>query len=204
MWEKTARNFVPDPGYSMSIQFGKGAMIMKFKITGKNFDVTDALKERVNKKLGKLEKFFNPQTEAQVTMSIQRNRHILEVTIPFGGVTLRAEVAGDDMYACIDKAEDILERQIRKYKTKLAKRLHSGAFEQLDAFRADTFVEEETEFKVVKTKKFAVKPMPVEEAILQMNLLGHEFYMFSNAETNQVNVVYKRKDGNYGLIEPEF
>lgn len=182
----------------------KGAMIMKFKITGKNFDVTDALKERVNKKLGKLEKFFNPQTEAQVTMSIQRNRHILEVTIPFGGITLRAEVTGDDMYACIDKAEDILERQIRKYKTKLAKRLHSGAFEQPDAFRADTHVEEETEFKVMRTKKFAVKPMPVEEAILQMNLLGHEFFMFSNAETNQVNVVYKRKDGNYGLIEPEF
>jgi putative sigma-54 modulation protein len=188
----------------MSILFGKGAMIMKFKITGKNVDVTDALKERVSKKLGKLEKFFNPQTEAQVTMSIQKNRHILEVTIPFGGMTLRAEVAGDDMYACIDKAEDILERQIRKYKTKLAKRLHSGAFEQPDAFRADTFVEEETEFRVVRTKKFAVKPMPVEEAILQMNLLGHEFYMFSNAETNQVNVVYKRKDGNYGLIEPEF
>ncbi len=204
MGQKTDRYHVPNTGYGISILNGKGAMNMKFKITGKNFDVTEALKDRVNKKLGKLEKFFNPQTEAQVTMSIQRNRHILEVTIPFGGITLRAEVAGEDMYACIDKAEDILERQIRKNKTRLSKRLHSGAFEQPDAFRADTFVEEETEFRVVRTKKFAVKPMPVEEAILQMNLLGHEFFMFSNAETNQVNVVYKRKDGNYGLIEPEF
>lgn len=177
---------------------------MNFKITGKNFAVTDALKESVNKKLGKLEKFFNPQTEAQVTMSVQRNRHILEVTIPLGSITLRAEVTGDDMYACIDKAEDILERQIRKYRTKLAKRLRTGAFEQPDAFRSDIHVDEETEFRVVKTKKFPVKPMPVEEAILQMNLLGHEFFMFSNADTNQVNVVYKRKDGNYGLIEPEF
>jgi putative sigma-54 modulation protein len=177
---------------------------MKFKITGKNFDVTDALKERVTKKLGKLDKFFNPQTEAQVTMSVQRNWHILEVTIPFGGFTLRAEVSGDDMYACIDKAEDILERQIRKNKTRLAKRLHTGAFEDPGVFRSDVEVEEETEFRVVRTKRFAVKPMPVEEAILQMNLLGHEFFMFSNAETNQVNVVYKRKDGNYGLIEPEF
>jgi len=182
----------------------KGEVTMNFKITGKNFTVTDALKERVNKKLGKLEKFFNPHTEAQVTMSVQRNRHILEVTIPLGNITLRAEVSGDDMYACIDKAEDILERQIRKNKTRLAKRLHTGAFEQPDVFRNDIEVEEETEFKVVKTKRFAVKPMPVEEAILQMNLLGHEFFMFTNADTNQVNVVYKRKDGNYGLIEPEF
>ena len=204
MGQKTGRYHFSDTGYGISIIIGKGAMNMKFKITGKNFDVTEALKDRVNKKLGKLEKFFNPQTEAQVTMSIQRNRHILEVTIPSGGITLRAEVAGEDMYACIDKAEDILERQIRKNKTRLSKRLHSGAFEQPDAFRADTFVEEETEFRVVRTKKFAVKPMPVEEAILQMNLLGHEFFMFSNAETNQVNVVYKRKDSNYGLIEPEF
>ena len=177
---------------------------MNLKITGKNFDVTDALKERVNKKLGKLEKFFKPGTEAQVTMSMQRSRYIIEVTIITGGITLRAEVTEDDMYACIDKARDILERQIRKNKTRLAKRLYEGVLEQPDAFRKTIDVEEETEFRVVRTKRFAVKPMPVEEAILQMNLLGHEFFVFSNAETNQVNVVYKRKDGNYGLIEPEF
>jgi putative sigma-54 modulation protein len=188
----------------MSILIKKGAVTMNLKITGKNFDVTDALKERVNKKLGKLEKFFKPGAEAQITMSVERNRHILEVTILTGGIKLRAEVTGDDMYSCIDKAQDILERQIRKHKTRLSKRLQEGVLKQPDAFRPEVDVEEEKEFNVVRTKRFAVKPMPVEEAILQMNLLGHEFYMFSNAETNQVNVVYKRKDGNYGLIEPEF
>lgn len=176
---------------------------MKFKITGKNIEVTEALKERIMKKLGKLDKFFSPQTEAHVTMSIQRNRHILEVTIPTDGITLRAEVANDDMYTCIDKAEDILERQIRKNKTRLEKKLHTGTF-MPEYFSAENTVEEEKEFRIVRTKKFAIKPMPVDEAILQMNLLGHEFYMFSNADTNEVNVVYRRKDGNYGLIEPEF
>jgi len=176
---------------------------MKFKITGKNIEVTEALKERVMKKLGKLDKFFSPQTEAHITMSVQKNRHILEVTIPVNGITLRAEVANDDMYTCIDKAEDILERQIRKNKTRLEKKLHTGAF-MPEYFSSDIAVEEEKEFKVVRTKKFAIKPMPLDEAILQMNLLGHEFFMFSNADTNEVNVVYRRKDGNYGLIEPEF
>ncbi len=176
---------------------------MKFIISGKNIDVTEALRERVSKKLGKLEKFFNPETDAHVMMSVQKNRHILEVTIPSNGITLRAEVAGDDMYACIDKAEDILERQIRKNKTRLEKKLHAGSFRP-EYFNADVHVEEETDFQIVRTKKFAVKPMPVDEAILQMNLLGHEFFMFSNAQTNQVNVVYKRKNGGYGLIEPEY
>lgn len=176
---------------------------MKFIISGKNLEVTEALKERINKKLGKLDKFFSPQTEAHVTMSVQRSRHILEVTIPSSGITLRAEVASDDMYTCIDKAEDILERQIRKNKTRLEKKLHAGAFEP-EFFSSDIAVEEEKEFRVVRTKRFAIKPMPVEEAILQMNLLGHEFFMFSNADTNEVNVVYRRKDGDYGLIEPKF
>lgn len=176
---------------------------MKFKITGKNIEVTEALKERVMKKLGKLDKFFSPQIEAHVMMSIQRNRHILEVTIPTDGITLRAEVANDDMYTCIDKAEDILERQIRKNRTRLEKKLHTGTFKP-EYFSSDNTVEEEKEFKIVRTKRFAIKPMPVDEAILQMNLLGHEFYMFSNADTNEANVVYRRKDGNYGLIEPEF
>jgi len=176
---------------------------MKFVIVGKNFDVTDALKERVSKKLGKLSKFFNPDTEAHVVMSVQRNWHILEVTIKANGITLRAEVTGDNMYGCIDKAEDILERQIRKNKTRLEKRLHTGTFKP-EYFSPDVHEEEETEFELVRTKKFAVKPMPVDEAILQMNLLGHSFFVFTNADTNQVNVVYKRKNGGYGLIEPEY
>jgi len=178
-------------------------MNMKFIISGKGFDVSEALKERAIKKLGKLDKFFNEDTEAHVTMSVQKNRHILEVTIPYNGITFRAEVESEDMYSAIDKAEEILERQIRKNRTRLEKRLRTGAFKP-ENFRKDIDVEEEEEFKVVRTKRFAIKPMPVEEAILQMNLLGHEFFVFTNAETNDINVVYRRKDGNYGLIEPDY
>jgi len=176
---------------------------MKLIISGKNIEVTDFLKDRINKKMGKLEKYFNPNAEAHVTMSVEKTRHILEVTILFNGITLRAEVTDGDMYTCIVRAENILEGQIRKNKTRLAKRLHEAAFKSKD-FLSGIHVEEEHEFKVVRTKKFAIKPMTVEEAILQMNLLGHEFFMFSNSESREVNVVYKRKDGNYGLIEPEF
>ena len=183
----------------------KGAAVaMKFIVSGKNIEVTDALKDRVSKKLGKLDKFFNPDTEAHVTMSVEKNRKIVEVTIIYNGIVFRAEVSNDDMYASIDKAADILERQIRKNKTRLAKRLHENAFktEGLNVAQNDG-IEEEEEFKVVRSKRFAIKPMAVEEAILQMNLLGHEFFVFTNADTKEVNVVYRRKDGNYGLIEPE-
>ncbi len=176
---------------------------MKLIISGKNFDVSEALKERINKKIGKLNKFFNPETEAHITMGIQKNRHLLEVTILSNGITLRAEITSEDMYTSIDKAVDILEGQIRKNKTRLEKRLYTGVFKP-EYFSSDIAIEEETDFKVVRTKRFAIKPMPTDEAILQMNLLGHEFFVFSNADTNEVNVVYRRKDGNYGLIEPEF
>ncbi len=176
---------------------------MKFIVSGRNLEVTDALKEKVTKKMGKLEKFFNPGTEAHITMSVQKNRQIIEVTIPFNGVVIRAEEANDDMYTSIDKVIDILERQIRRNKTRLEKKLREGAF-VTDNYNVDYDIPEEHEFKVVRSKRFAVKPMTTEEAILQMNLLGHAFFMFSNAETKEVNVVYKRKNGNYGLIEPEF
>jgi len=176
---------------------------MKTIITGKNIDVTEGLKERVTKKIGKLDKFFNNETEAHVTLSVQRVRQIAEVTISFNGIVLRAEESNEDMYTSIDKAIDLLERQIRKNKTRLERRLHNNDF-RVEDFKFTEEIQEETDFKVVKSKRFAFKPMDVEEAILQMNLLGHEFFMFSNAESKQVNVVYKRKDGNYGLIEPEF
>lgn len=175
---------------------------MKIIISGKNIEITGALKETIEKKFGKLDKFFNKGTEAHITMSVEKNRQILEVTIPFNGVVLRAEVANDDMYAAIDKSIDIVERQIRKNKTRLAKKLHENAF-TAGNFSINEPIEEEQEFKVVRTKRFPIKPMTVEEAILQMNLVGHEFFMFTNAETKDVNVVYKRKNGNYGLIEPE-
>jgi putative sigma-54 modulation protein len=136
-------------------------------------------------------------------MSVEKNRQIVEITISFNGVLFRAEVSNDHMYASIDKAIDILERQIRKNKTRLEKRLKAGAFKNEEGI-AVVSEDEEFEFKVVRSKRFAVKPMPIEEAILQMNLLGHEFFVFSNSDSKQVNVVYRRKDGNYGVIEPEF
>ena len=176
---------------------------MKFIVSGKNIEITDALREKVVKKMGKLEKFFHADAETSVTMSVEKNRHIVEVTVRFNGMALRAEIANEDMYASIDKAIDVLERQIRRNKTRLSKKLHQGAL-KLDDIKTGNDEEEEKEFKVVRSKKFAIKPMDVEEAILQMNLLGHEFFMFSNADTKKANVVYRRKDGNYGLIEPEF
>lgn len=176
---------------------------MKTIITGKNIEVTEGLKERVTKKIGKLDKFFNNETVAHVTLSVQRVRQIAEVTISFNGIVLRAEESNDDMYTSIDKTIDLLERQIRKNKTRLERRLRENDF-RIENFKFSEEILEEKEFKIVRSKRFAFKPMDVEEAILQMNLLGHEFFMFSNAETKQVNVVYKRKDGNYGLIEPEF
>lgn len=176
---------------------------MKIIITGKNIEITDALRERVSKKIGKLDKFFNNETEAHVTLSVQRTRQIVEVTISFNGIVLRAEESNDDMYASIDKTIDVLERQIRKNKTRLERRLYDNDF-RIDNQKFAEEVVEEKEFRVVRSKRFAIKPMDVEEAILQMNLLGHEFFMFYNAESKQVNVVYKRKDGNYGLIEPDF
>lgn len=177
---------------------------MKFIISGKNLTVTEALKDTAIKKLSKLEKFFEPNTEVHVTFCVEKKiRQIFEVTIHFHGVVLRAEESHEDMYTSIDKAIDVLERQIRKNKTKLEKKLKE------DAFKANNFIvkeniEEEHEFKIARTKKFAIKPMTVEEAVLQMNLIGHAFYMFSNADTDEVNVVYKRKNGDYGLIEPKF
>jgi len=177
---------------------------MRFKVVGKYIVVTEALKEAAVKKVGKLDKYFRRDAEATITMSVQKNRHIVEVTIPFEGGLLRAEEDSPDMYASIDKVIDSLERQIRRNKTKLEKKVHDGSLRFENIKFDDDEVEEEPKFEVVRTKKFAIKPMTVEEAILQMNLLGHQFFMFSNAETNEANVVYRRKDGNYGLIEPEF
>ena len=170
---------------------------MTIKITGRRIEVTDGLKSYIEKKISKLERYFGESATANVTISVEKDRHIIEVTIFHDGMIFRAEVSNDDMYAAVDKVEDVLERQIRRQRTRLEKRLRKDAF--ADVKSAD--FPEETEFKVVKTKVYSAKPMSIEEAILQMNLLGHAFYIFSNAETEDKNVVYKRKDGNYGLIE---
>lgn len=173
---------------------------MKFIISGKNLDVTEGLREKATKKLKKIEKFFSPETEAHITMSVEKNRQIFEVTIIYRGVVFRAELESEDMYSSIDKAVDILERQIMKNKTKLQKKLHESAFKNVEV----KSIIEENEYNVVKTKKFAVKPMSVEEAIMQLDLVGHEFFVFTNSETKEVNVIYKRKGNGYGLIEPEY
>lgn len=175
---------------------------MRYTITGRNIDVTEGLKSAVYEKIGKLEKFFAPDTEAQVKLSVEKDRQKIEVTIPVKGSIIRAEQTSSDMYVSIDLVEEIIERQLKKYKNKIIDRQQSGG----DFFNQE-FLEkdydEDDSVKIVRTKKFDVKPMDPEEACIQMELLGHSFFVFYNSETNQVNVVYKRKGNTYGLIEPE-
>ena len=175
---------------------------MRYTISGKNIDITEGLKGAVESKLGKLERYFSPDTEVQVTLSVEKGRQNIEVTIPIKGSIIRAEQDSNDMYVSIDLVEEIIERQIKKYKTKIIDKKQSAV-----AF-SDTFIQEEAEpeeaINIVKTKRFAMKPMDPEEACVQMELLGHNFFMFLNADTEQINVVYKRKANSYGLIEPEY
>ena len=177
---------------------------MKLNLTGKNIEVTEALRTVTEKKLGKLDKYFQGNVEGNVVYSVERNRKIIEITINLPGTILRAEESSDDMYASIDKAVDVLEGQIRKYKTKLQKRNNNGEtirFENISSVAGEAL---DDGAKIVRTKRFDMKPMDEEEAILQMELLRHNFFIFMNAESDTLNVLYKRKDGNYGLIEPEF
>ncbi|EHB54671.1 MULTISPECIES: ribosome-associated translation inhibitor RaiA [Paenibacillus] len=187
---------------------------MQFSIRGQQIEVTDALKDYVDKKLSRLDKYFEapPTSEGYVTLSVVRGLHTVEVTIPLTGVVLRAEDRSDDMYASIDAVVDKLERQIRKHKTKLNRKIRQeGGLKTLvagngAATATQTEVEQdeyEDHYEVVRTKRFTMKPMDVEEAILQMNMVGHNFFVFSNIDTQEVNVVYKRNDGKYGLIERE-
>ncbi len=176
---------------------------MAIVVRGKNIDITPALKDYVEKRIGKITKYFDHLGEITAILTVEKGRHIVEVTVPVNGMLLRGEEATNDMYTSIDLVIDKLERQIEKYKTKIARKFRSsGGFK--GELVASTVVEPTEEFKVVKTKRFAIKPMSVEEALLQMNLIHHDFYVFSNADTEEVNVIYRRRDGNYGLIEPEF
>lgn len=177
---------------------------MRYNITGRNIEVTPGLKSAIEDKLGKLERYFSPDTEIIVTLSVQKERQKIEVTIPVKGRIIRAEESSSDMYVSIDLVEEIIERQIKKYKNKLIDKKQSAqSFSQI-------FLEEdfnntmEDGLTIVKSKRFAMKPMDAEEACLEMELLGHSFYVFLNSETEEVNVVYKRKNNTYGLIEPEF
>ena len=175
--------------------------VMKFIISGKNIAVTEGLKTAVEDKLGKLERYFTPETEISVTLSVEKERQKIEVTIPVKGNIIRSEQVSSDMYVSIDLVEEVIERQLRKYKTKIVnKQQGTGNFQK--TFVEDDFIEDE-DVKIIRTKRFGIKPMYPEDACVQMELLGHNFFVFRNAETDEVNVVYKRKGNTYGLIEPE-
>ena len=173
---------------------------MKITVYGKQMSVRDSLKEAVEKKLSKFDKFFGADTEAYVTCRPRKGDKILEITINYGGATFRSEAESETFITALDRAIEGLERQIRKNKTRLEKKVKTGAF-VIEPDDDDEY-EEESEFKI-RTKTFPFKPMTAEEAILQMNLLGHSFYAFTDAATEEVCVVYKRKEGDYGLIMQE-
>ena len=174
---------------------------MRVTVIGKNIDVTPALKEVVERKISKLDRYFEPDVAARATLTVQKNSQIFEVTIPFNGVILRCEESTDDMYKSIDLVQAKLERQIRKQRTKLQRRSNESLrFSSFD----EVALEEEDQGEIVKVKRFNIKPMSTEEAILQMELVEHNFFVFKDSDTNNVNVLYKRKDGDYGLLEPDY
>ncbi|MBR2650041.1 MAG: ribosome-associated translation inhibitor RaiA [Clostridia bacterium] len=173
---------------------------MKISVFGKQMSVRESLVALIEKKLAKFDKFFGDGTEASVTCRTRKGEKIIEITIPYGGAVFRAEEESDTFITALDRAIEGLERQIRKNKTRLEKRMRSGAF-VIEAEDDDEFAEE-GEFEI-RVKSFPFKPMSPEEAILQMNLLGHSFFAFTDAETSQVAVVYKRKSGGYGMIVQE-
>ena len=173
---------------------------MKFVYASKDMAVSDSLKSRVEKKLGKLERYFREEPEATIRFKVQKGaRNIVEITVNASGVILRAEESSNDMYLSIDHAVDKLESQIRRHRTKLEKRIRTAELEPVTEAPAY----EEQSYDIVRTKKFAVKPMSVEDAITQMELLGHDFFLFQNEESETMNVLYRRHDGSYGLLQPD-
>mgnify|MGYP001111942617 CR=1 FL=1 len=176
---------------------------MRITITGRNIDITDGLRSAVEDKLSKLEKYFTPDTDVFVTLSVEKERQKIEVTIPVKGNIIRSEQVSNDMYVSIDLVEEIIERQLKKYKNKFRAEQQAGAASLRKDFLDKDYEDEEDDIKIVRTKKFDIKPMYAEDACIQMELLGHDFFVFCNAETDEVNVVYKRKGNTYGLIEPE-
>lgn len=182
---------------------------MNYNIRGENIEVTPALRDYVEKKVGKLERYFDttPVADVNVKMQVLNNQHIIEITIPMPQLLLRAEEVHTDMYAAIDNVIEKLERQIRKHKTKVNRKFRQeGSLKymfknDLEPLEDEPVVTDDLE--VVRTKRFNLKPMDAEEAILQMDMLGHNFFVFSDAVNGNTNVVYRRRDGKYGLIEPE-
>ena len=173
---------------------------MKITINARQMSVRESLKELVFEKLSKLDKYFCDEGDATVTFSKKRNNVNLEVTIYAASTFFRCEIEDETFQNALDRSIDTIERQIRRNKTRLEKRLLEGVFDT--GYTADDYIDDEPEFKI-RTKTFSFKPMSVEEAILQMNLLSHEFFVFEDQESGDTCVVYKRKDGDYGLIVPE-
>jgi ribosomal subunit interface protein len=179
--------------------------MMNYHIRGENIEVTPAIRQYAEKKISRLERYFNEAPNANVHVNLkvyQDKTSKVEVTIPLPELVLRAEERNQDMYAAIDLIVDKLERQIRKHKTKVNRKLREqGSTKELFSVNEEPNAEEESELPIVRTKQFSLKPMDSEEAVLQMNLLGHNFFIYTDAETNATNIVYRRKDGKYGLIE---
>ena len=180
----------------------KGLDTMRITISGKNIEVTAGLRQAVEDKLSKLERYFTPETDILVTLSVEKERQKIEVTIPVKGNIIRSEQVSNDMYVSIDLVEEVIERQLKKYKNKIVDQKQSSGNFQKEYVEKE--VEDDEEVKIIRTKRFGMKPMYPEDACVQMELLGHNFFVFQNAETEEVNVVYKRKGSTYGLIEPEF
>ena len=172
---------------------------MKIIITGRKTTLTEKFKEKVEKKLSKLDKFFHEDSDAHVTVTLVHNKYTVEVTIFQGGLFFRAEDIAENMFDSLESAVDALTLQIKKNKERLDERCKENPFGTIPELEEDIQSEE---YEIVKNKKFFVKPMDVEEAILQMNLVGHEFFIFRNMSTNEIDVIYRRKDGKYGLLEP--
>lgn len=184
---------------------------MRYNIRGENVEVTDAIKAYIEKKVGKLERYFTevPTSDVHVNLSVFNDEQRIEITIPMTDLLLRADVRHNDLYAAVDLAVDKLERQIRKYKTRVNRKFRQkGAakhiFAELEQEANTAVLDEDTEegLDIVRTKRFELKPMDSEEAVLQMDMLGHAFFVFENAESGSTNIVYRRNDGRYGLIEP--
>ncbi|SFA83293.1 SSU ribosomal protein S30P /sigma 54 modulation protein [Acetitomaculum ruminis DSM 5522] len=176
---------------------------MRYIISGKNIDVTEGLRDAIEGKMNKLEKYFTPETEVIVTLSVEKERQKIEVTIPVKGNIIRSEQVSNDMYVSIDLVEEVIERQLKKYRKKIVTKKQAAASFKKEFIEDDFDDYDENEVRIVREKRFSIKPMYPEDACVQMELLGHNFFVFLNAETDQVNVVYKRKGNTYGIIEPE-
>ena len=183
-------------------KFNKEGKVTRIVYTARKVNLRDNFKERVEKKLQKFKKLFSEEAVVNVVVTLEKNRQTVEMTIRDKAMVYRAESTMPEMNDALDRVMDIMTRQIRKNKTRLEKRIKTGSLNDIIADIPEGEIEAEDEYKVVRTKQVIVKPLTIEEAILEMNMVNHDFFMFLNAETNDINVVYKRKDGNYGVLEP--